>query len=81
EARDAGACLRSPVIAGANVCTFTGCRDDDDCAELQVDDGRVECRDDVRPGARACVLACAELRDCPAGMVCGDDVCLWPSER
>lgn len=83
EARDAGpsACLRSSVIAGGNVCTFTGCDDDDDCADLRVDDAIVECRDDVLPGARACVLACDELADCPAGMACGDGVCLWIPQR
>lgn len=68
-------CLNGPT-EGSNVCMIRDCVDDCDCfSPPATGDAPSVCRETLKGGGTACVLACDEGQTCPDGMTCDGGLC------
>lgn len=73
-------CLQA-YIEGATVCTITGCVDRCDCFPPPASGtATVECMEGVVADDTACILHCGNGEQCPDGMVCSVQSCVWPPD-
>jgi hypothetical protein len=71
-------CLLSFFIEGASTCTISGCVDACDCfAPPATGTAPVACITGIVADDTACVLDCNDGQQCPDGMVCGGNICVW----
>lgn len=75
-------CLLSFFIEGASTCIVTGCVDTCDCfAPPATGTAPVVCTTGIIADDTACVLDCNEGQQCPDGMVCGGNICVWEADE
>jgi hypothetical protein len=68
-------CLNGPT-EGSNVCMIRDCVDDCDCFNPPATgDAPSVCRETLKGGGTACVLACDEGQTCPDDMTCDGGIC------
>ncbi len=68
-------CLNGPT-EGSNVCMIRDCVDDCDCFNAPPSgDAPSVCRETLKGGGTACVLACDAGQTCPDGMTCDGGIC------
>jgi hypothetical protein len=74
-------CLQALEVVGGTVCTIIGCMDRCDCPPPPSSGtATVECLEFVVADDTACVLHCGNGEQCPDGMVCSVQSCVWPPE-
>ncbi len=70
-------CLNGPT-EGSNVCMIRDCVDDCDCfSPPATGNAPSVCRETLKGGGTACVLACDEGQTCPDGMTCDGGLCFF----
>ena len=68
-------CLSGPT-EGSNVCMIRDCVDDCDCFNPPATgDAPSVCRETLKGGGTACVLACDQGQTCPDEMTCDGGLC------
>lgn len=68
-------CLNGPT-EGSNVCMIRDCVEDCDCFSAPATgDAPSVCRETLKGGGTACVLACDEGQTCPDEMTCDGGLC------
>jgi hypothetical protein len=74
-----GTCLEAFAVEGGRVCSLIGCVDRCDCyAPPATGTATVECMENVVADGTACILHCGNGEQCPDGMECSVQTCVWP---
>lgn len=72
-------CIEALEVEGGGVCALLDCSDRCDCfAPPASGTATVECLDGVVADHTVCVLYCGGGEQCPDGMVCSVQSCVWP---